>query len=145
MGNVGKREVLPSRRIVSTRAYVIICHEFLILLQLALEYERHQVELLEHHTQRGTHDVLLIDPGPPSHDISLLRELKGTSSIILTTHDEYRWLCEQHHLPLLQKPFHLKELVELVHAVGTRASELASCEEPVHVQPVSDGNLLSAP
>lgn len=50
---------------------------------------------------------LLIDPGVPHQGIPLLRELEGTPSIILTTHDEYRRLCEQQHLPLLQKPFHV--------------------------------------
>ena len=114
------------------------------VLQLALEYEQHQVEILEHHTQRGAHDVLLIDPGPPSHDIPLLRELEGTPSIILSTHDEYHRLCEAHHLPLLQKPFHLKELVALVNVVGARASGLASHEKQARTRSVSDRDLPGA-
>lgn len=96
------------------------------LLQLVLEYEHHQVELLEHHRQRHEHAVLLIDPGVPQHSDAVLGELEGTATIILSTHDEYRWLCEAHHLPLLQKPFHLNELVALVNAVGTRAGGFAS-------------------
>src|SRR5689334_939071 len=93
-----------------------------LLLQLALEREHHQVEFLEHHWERCDHEVLLIDPGTPQYGMALLKELEGTPTIILSTYDEYRWLCEQHHLPLLQKPFHLKELVTLVDAVGTSSA-----------------------
>lgn len=89
------------------------------LLQLVLEYEHHQIEFLEHHRQRHNHAVLLIDPGTPQHGIPVLNALEGTPSIILSVHDAYRWLCQRHHLPLLQKPFHLKDLVGLVDQVGT--------------------------
>lgn len=91
------------------------------LLQIVCEYECHHVEFLEHHSQRRTHDVVLIDPGTPQDGFPLLRELAGTASIILTTYEEYFWACHQHHLPLLLKPFHLKELVDLVYQVGAKS------------------------
>lgn len=96
------------------------------LLRTVLEYEHHQVEVLEQHTQRGAHDVVQIDPGAPLDGLPLLGELEGTASIILTTHDEYLWPCEQRHLPLLRKPFRLKELVELVNQIGTRTGKRSS-------------------
>jgi DNA-binding response OmpR family regulator len=99
------------------------------LLQMVLEYEHHQVEVLEHVRQRGTHDVVLIDPGAPASGFPLLSELEATPSIILTPHDAYFWPCEKRHLPLLRKPFHLKELVELVNQIGTGAEHRQSYQD----------------
>lgn len=112
------------------------------LLQIVLEYEHHQVEILAQHTQRGAHDVLLIDPGAPPSGLPLLGELEGTASIVLTTHDEYCWPCKKRHLPLLQKPFHPKDLVTLVDAVGTSMSRSVSSGVPAC--PRSDGGMSSA-
>lgn len=118
-------------------------HTIRRLLQVVLEYEHHQVECLEHHQQRHGHAVVLIDPGVPPHGTVLLKELEGTPTIILSTHDEYRWLCEAHHLPLLQKPFHLKELVTLVSRVGRRTSRSVSSGLPACARSDRDGTMLS--